>query len=131
VDRVEELGFDRTGFVDRLTDDVHDAAERGGADRHGDRVAEVGDVLTADQAFSGVHSDGADGVFTQVLGDFQNQTRAGGGVGGFQGVQDGGHPPIERHVDDGPDDLGDTAFGGSNLLLCGHGSVPTGLRRRQ
>ena len=30
--------LDRAGFVDRLADDVHDAAERAGADRHRDRL---------------------------------------------------------------------------------------------
>ena len=63
----------RTGFVHRLADDVHDAAERAGADRHRDRLAGVDDFLAAHEAFGGVHGDGAHGDFAEMLGDFEHQ----------------------------------------------------------
>ena len=53
------FGLDRAGLVDRLADDVDDAAERAVADRHRDRRAGVGDFLAAHQTFGGVHRDGA------------------------------------------------------------------------
>ena len=88
---------DRAGFVDRLADHIHDAAQRGGADRHADGPAGVDHFLAAHQAFGGVHGDGAHGVFAQMLGDFEHQADflAGLGVdvGGFQRVQDRGQVP--------------------------------------
>ena len=36
--RGEPSDLDRAGFIDRLADHVHDAAERAGADRHHDRA---------------------------------------------------------------------------------------------
>ena len=101
------FGLDRAGFVDRLADHVHDAAERSGADRNHDRRAGVGDFLAAHQAFGGVHGDGAHRVFAQMLRHFEHQAVA--VVGGFQRVQDLRQMAFELHVDDGADDLGDAA----------------------
>jgi hypothetical protein len=97
------LGLDRAGFVDRLADDVHDAAERFVANRNHDRSAGVDDFLAADQTFGRIHGDGADGVFTQMLRHFENQAVA-AKVQGFQRVQDL-RQFVELHVDDGADDL--------------------------
>ena len=94
----------RTGFVNRLADDVHDAAERFRTDRNGDRSAGVGDLLTANQTFGRVHGDGADSVFAEVLGNFENETVA--VVVGFQRVQNRRQFAFfESNVDDGADDL--------------------------
>src|ERR1700759_4812290 len=49
-------------------------AKAGRADRHGDGLAGVDDVLAADQAFGRVHGDGAHGVLAQMLGHFEHQT---------------------------------------------------------
>ena len=67
---------DRAGLVDRLADHVHDAAERAVADRHRDRLAGVGDLLAAHQAFAGIHGDRAHGRFAEMLGDFEHQAVA-------------------------------------------------------
>jgi hypothetical protein len=80
------LGLDRAGFVHRLADHVHDAAERFVTHRHRDRRAGVGDVLAAHQAFGRVHGDGANGVFAQVLRNFQHQPVT--AIVGFQRVED-------------------------------------------
>ena len=101
------LGLDRAGLVDRLADDVHDAAERLLADRHRDRLAGVGDLLAAHQAFGGVHGDGAHRVLAEMLGDFEHQAVA--VVVGLQRVQDRRQVAVELHVDDGADHLGDPA----------------------
>jgi len=42
------LGLDRTAVVDRIAEEVEHAAERGRADRHGERRPGVGDVFTAE-----------------------------------------------------------------------------------
>ena len=95
------------GLVDRLADDVHDAAERLVADRHGDRLAGVGHVLAADQALGAVHGDRAHGALAQVLRDLEHQALA--LVRGFQRVQDLGQVAVELHVDDGAHHLADLA----------------------
>ena len=70
--------LDGAGLVDRLADDVHDAPERLVADRHGDRLAGVGHVLAAHEAFGGVHGDGAHGVLAEMLGDLEHEALAAG-----------------------------------------------------
>ena len=67
---------DRAALVDRLADDVEDAAERLRADRHADLRAGVGHVLAAGQALGRVHRDGADGVLAEMLRDFEHEAVA-------------------------------------------------------
>ena len=106
--------FEGTNEVNRLADDVDDAAEHARADRNRDRGAGVKDVLTADQAFGRVHGDGAHGVLTEMLRDFENQALA--AVLGLKRVQDRWQMILELHVDDGADDLRDL----SDSVGCGH-----------
>ena len=98
---------DRAGLVDRLADDVDDAAERLGADRHRDRRAGVGHLLAAHQAFGGVHGDGADGVLAEMLRDLEHQAVAAGSWSRARSGSPAG--AVELHVDDGADHLGDLA----------------------
>ena len=100
--------FDRALLVDRLADDVQDAAQRGVAHGHHDRPVGVGHFLAADQTFGRVHRDRADGVLAEVLRDFQNQLLA--VVVGGQRVQDLRQVIVELHVNHGADDLGHFAF---------------------
>jgi hypothetical protein len=107
VDGALGLGLDRTGFVNRLADHVHDAAKGFVTHRHLDRRAGVGHVLTTHQAFGGVHGDGAHGVFAQVLRHFQNQPVT--AIVGFQRVENFRQVTRELHVDDSAHDLGNLA----------------------
>ena len=90
--------------------------------------AGVGHRLAAGQALGGVHGDGAHGVLTQVLGDFEHQAGvpSAGRVGGLQRVQDRRQVAVELDVDDGADDLADVA------LACGlaHGVLFHSLIQR-
>ena len=93
---------DRAGFVDRLAQHVHDAAERLRADRHGDRLAGVADADAALQPFAGAHRDGADHAVTQLLLHLEGQI----GIRDLQRVIDlGDRVPRELHVHHGADDL--------------------------
>ena len=83
--------------------------ERLVADRHRNRRAGVGDFLAAHQAFGRVHGDGAHGVFAQMLRDFEHEAIA--VVRRLQRVQNLRQMPVELHVDDGADDLGDAPRG--------------------
>ena len=105
MDRADAFGNDRAGFIDRLTDHVHDAAQRAGSNGNEDRRAGVGHFLAADQTLGGVHRDGAHRGFAEMLGDFEHQAIA--AVLGFDRVQNGGQMFLELHVDDGADDLRD------------------------
>ena len=113
-------GDQRTGFVDRLADDVHDAAERFRADRNHDRSAGVRDFLAADETFGRVHGDRADGVFAEMLRNFENQAVA--LVLGFQRVQDRRQFAAgERYVHDSADNLGHLADGACCCCSGFHG----------
>jgi peptide chain release factor 1 len=96
--------LDLAAHVDRLANDVHDAAkglaagaregvegkgkgpgekggkshlpERGGADGDHDGGASVNDLLAADETTGRVHGNGADSVLTQVLGDLEDEAAA-------------------------------------------------------
>src|SRR5690606_28710352 len=76
VDRTSLNAVNRTFFVDRLTDDVDDAAEHLRADRNRDRSARVDDSLTTNQTFGRVHSDGADDVLAEVLRNLEHKAVA-------------------------------------------------------
>ena len=75
--------------VDGLAGDIHHAAADLGADGHGDRRAEADSLQAAFQAVGGVHGDAADGVFADVLLDFDDEFTAVGALDA-QGVVDAG-----------------------------------------
>ena len=68
------LGVDGSALVDGFSDDVDDAAERGGSDWHLDGGAGISDRLATHNALSSVHSNSAHSVLTQVLRHFKNET---------------------------------------------------------
>ena len=120
VDRAHVFGVDRTRFIDRLADHVHDAAERAGADRHLDRapvsvtswprtrpsVVSIAMVRTVDSPRCWATSS------TRRLPPFLVSMR----------VQNGRQMAFELHVDDGADDLGNT----SDLVgWCSHELSPS------
>ncbi len=108
VNRATCSRFDRTSFVNRLTDNVHDTAERFFANRNHDRVARVAHFVAANQTFGRVHSNRANSVFAQMLCNFKNQTAA--QVVGFQSVEDQRELTFfELYVDNSADDLSDLA----------------------
>ena len=138
VGEERRLGMDRGGvgvadgptLVDRLADDVHDPPERHRADRHADLRAGVGHLLAAGQAFGGVHGDGADGRFAEMLGDLEDEAVV--AVGRLERRQDRRELAVEADVDDGADHLADAAdiVGGRGLGGLGggcHDLVPQSL----
>ena len=90
----ESRCLDRAFFIDRLADDVDDAAEHLGPTGTEDRRTGVGDCLAANQTFGRVHGDAAHGVFAEMLGHFENQAVA--AIVGFQRVQDRRQVAVER-----------------------------------
>ena len=116
MDGAPQLGLDRSGLIDRLTDDVHDATERFVANRNHDGRASIANGLAPNEAFRNVHGDTADGVFTEVLRYFKDE--AVGTVHRLKRVQDRRQIAVELDVDDGAYDLRDaTGARGDNRRL--------------
>src|SRR3546814_14514434 len=76
LDRRAADGVHRTLFVDRLANDVEDAAERLRAAGHRYLRAGVGDGLAPGQAVGRVHRDREDGVLAEVLRALEPETFA-------------------------------------------------------
>ena len=101
------VSLDGATLVDRLANDVDDAAESLGADGHQNGVAGVDDGLATDETFSGVEGNGSDVVAAEMLGDFEHESVLGSLH--FEGVQNWGQGALELHVHDGTDHLRDLA----------------------
>ena len=67
------LGLHRATLVDRPAEDVHDASERAGPDRHRDRRAGVRHVHAAAQPVGGAERDGAHHTVAQLLLDLERE----------------------------------------------------------
>ena len=120
VDGHELVGVDRAALVDRLADDVEDAAQHLLAHRHPDGAARVLDRHAAHQPVGGVHGHAADRALAQVLRHLDDQVvrpvvdrRVGHGEGGVDLGQRG---PLEGDVDHRADDLEDPSL----RVWCGH-----------
>jgi hypothetical protein len=109
VDGAELGGVDGTTFVNGLANNVDDAAESLGTDGNHDGVSSVGDGLSTDKTLSGVHSDGADVVSTQMLGDLEDEHLV--SLVNLQGIQNGGKGALEPNVDDSTNNLGNLSVG--------------------
>jgi len=103
VDGSVLISGDGTALIDRLTNDIDDSTEGLGADGNHNGVASVDDILTTHKTLSGVESNGAHIVSTQMLGDFEDKTRA--GTLDLKGVEDRGQLSFEFDVNDGTNDL--------------------------
>jgi peptide chain release factor 1 len=104
VDRQVLGGLDGATLVNGVTSDVHDAAQSRRTDGDGDGSTSVKGLSTSDETLRTVHGNAADDVFTQMLGDLEDQLLA--IVLGLQGVQNGRElSAIELDIDDGTDDL--------------------------
>ena len=96
-------GINWTTFINGLTNHIDDSAEGAGADGNLNGVASVDDWLAADETLSGVESDGAHVVATQVLGDLEDEAVL--GAFNFERVENRRKLTLELHIDDGANDL--------------------------
>ena len=71
MDRHDFLRADVALFVDRPTQHIHDAPERFGPDRNGNRRAGVGDGKATLESVTGTHGDGPHHAVAQLLLYFQ------------------------------------------------------------
>merc|ERR1719376_1335729 len=113
--------LDGAPLVNGLTDDVDDAAEGSGTHRDGDGGAHIMHGLPPDQTLGTVHSNGAHGALSQVLGHLQHQP--GGATLHLKGVQDGRQVSVELHVHHSTNDCHDLAILGPSLRCSGVAAV--------
>ena len=107
---IMRIALNRPKLVHGLAKDVHHAAKRGAANRHGNSRAEVIRLHTSDHSFDGFHSDCADASFAKVLLHFRRHVEWLGKVVAFAGnaasvVDRGKMPLLELDVHHRSDDL--------------------------
>ncbi len=119
MDGARVARLDRTAFVHRLADDVDDATKRSNTDGNHDRLASIGNFLSAREAFGRVHRDRANRRLAEMLRDFQHEAIT--LIFRLERVQNFGQVAVELHVDDGAHDLRDApnfvGGGGSHCSL--------------
>ena len=109
-------------LVDRLADDVPNAAQGVGADGHHDRMTRILNIQTADETVGGAHGNGADEVSGQVRLHLENEVDLASlrlGVNRQSIVDRRDLVCREFHVHDRADDAYDAtdcAFAGLELL---------------
>ena len=120
----------RLAAVDRLANDVPDAAQRGRADGHHHGVAGVLDLEATGEAVGRGHCDGADDAALELGLDLQHGvdvTHGGVAVNDERGV-DAGHLAVELDVDDRSDDTNDRALAHALVELVVRGLLEGGTR---
>src|SRR5208282_2595134 len=76
MDRRTLFGLDRARLVDRIAENIHDAAERSFADRNLDRSAGVADHHSTAQAIGRSERDGTHDAIAELLLDLERQRAA-------------------------------------------------------
>ncbi len=108
VDGPLDLGAHRAGLVHRVAQHIHDPAQGGLADGHGDGRAGVLDHRTTAQAVGGAHGDGAHDAVAQLLLHLESEV----GVVHLHRVEDLGQGGTGKlHVHHRANDLNDFSFG--------------------
>lgn len=103
------VALDGTTLVNGLANDVHDTTEGTLADGDHDGGTGIDDLLTTDETFGTVHSNGTDRVLTKVGSDFEDETTT-VEVNDLESVENRGEVfALELNIDDGTDDSLDSA----------------------
>ena len=90
-------GINSATLIDWATVHVHDTTQHAATNWDRDWLAGCGHFLTTGHAVSGVHRDATNGVFTQVLSDFEDNLLIASHC--LQSVQDCWQLAVERYVD--------------------------------
>ena len=99
------IGEDRAPLIDGLANHINDSSEGLWADGDHDRGSNIDDFLATDEAFSGVESNGAHVVATEMLGDFEDKSVRGALY--LKSIQNWGKVTLKLHIDDGTNNGGD------------------------
>ena len=107
-------GVNWSFFIDWLTNDIHNSTEGSWSYWHHNWVSGIGNLLSSDETFSRVQSNGSNVVSTQMLGDLENESVF--DTLNLKGVKNWWKVSFELHVNDGTDNLGDSTNTGD--FLC-------------
>jgi hypothetical protein len=113
VNRAELDALDGTTLVNGFANNVHDAAESSGTNRDLNGGTSVDNLLATDETFRTVHSNGTDGVLTEMWRNLKNKTITVETLD-LEGIEDGREiVSLKLNVDDGTNDR----FHGTNGSL--------------
>ena len=104
VDRGKFDTLNGTPLVDWLTNDVHDTAQSTLSNRNPDGSTSVYDLLSTNETFGAVHSNGSNRVLAEVSSDLEDETTT-VEVLNFKSVEDRWQVlGLELNIHDGTDD---------------------------
>ncbi len=96
--------LDRTTFVNRLSNNVHDTTEGGGTDGNQNGRTSIDNLLATNETLSTVHSNGSDRVLSQMRRDLEDKATT-MEILHLQGVENGRQViSVKLNVDDSTDD---------------------------
>jgi hypothetical protein len=95
--------INRSFLVNWLTNDIHDSAETSLSDWNLNWKTGVDDLLSSNETFGGIQSNGSDVVSSQVLGDFKDKSVL--STLNLEGVVNGWKLTVELDIDDGTNNL--------------------------
>merc|ERR1719427_2562961 len=109
VDSLALVGVNGTPLVNWISNNIDNTSKGFRTHRDHDGVASVVDNIATDKTFSTVHSNGSDGVLSQVLGNLQD--KLGGPVLDHQGIENLRKAIFELHINNSTNDRDNLALG--------------------
>merc|ERR1719189_2161185 len=82
------VGFQGTTFINGITNNIDNAAKGFFTDRDTNGGSGINDLLSTDKTLCTIHSNGSDGILSQMLGYLKDQP--GGAASNVQGVENFG-----------------------------------------
>mmetsp|Transcript_46916 Transcript_46916/g.69412 ORF Transcript_46916/g.69412 Transcript_46916/m.69412 type:complete len:203 (+) Transcript_46916:999-1607(+) len=100
------FGEDRSLLIDWLTNHIDNSSQSLGSDRNLNGGTGISALLSTDKTVGTLHSNSADCVFSQMLGDLKNKTVVSLGHLNLKCIEDLGKFLVELHIHHGSNDLG-------------------------
>lgn len=103
MDGIFCFGVNWTSLIDRISDDIHNSSERFWSYRNTDRCSSIINLLTSDQSFGGIHSNGSNSGVAQMLRNLKNKTMI--NSLNFECIKNRWDFSFELDIDDSPNNL--------------------------
>ena len=98
-------GVNWSFLIDWFSNNVHNSTEGSWSNWNHDGVSSIVDLLTSNETFGRIQSDGSNGVSTQMLGDLEYKSDI--NILDLKGVKNWRKGSLELHVNDGTANRGD------------------------